>query len=181
MHKIQRLLSYIPQNCEDKVPHLPYTLGDEYREELNTIVPETANHPYDMKVVIAGVVDRDSFFEIHENYAENIVVGFARLAGRSIGIVANQPMSLAGVLDVHSSKKGARFVRFCDAFNSPVITLVDVPGFMPGTAQEYGGIIKHGAKLLYAYAECTVPKVTVITRKAYGLSLIHISEPTRPY
>jgi len=168
MHKIQRLLSYIPQNCEDKVPHLPYTLGDEYREELNTIVPETANHPYDMKVVIAGVVDRDSFFEIHENYAENIVVGFARLAGRSIGIVANQPMSLAGVLDVNSSKKGARFVRFCDCFNIPLLVLEDVPGFLPGTDQEWNAIITNGAKLLYAFSEATVPRVTVITRKAYG-------------
>ncbi len=168
MHKIQRLLSYIPQNCEDKVPHLPYALGDEYREELNTIVPETANHPYDMKAVIAGVVDQDSFFEIHENYAENIVVGFARLAGRSIGIVANQPMSLAGVLDVNSSKKGARFVRFCDCFNIPLLVLEDVPGFLPGTDQEWNAIITNGAKLLYAFSEATVPRVTVITRKAYG-------------
>ena len=168
IYKIKRLLSYIPQNCEDKVPDLPYTLGDEYREELYSIVPENPNHPYDIKSVIAGIVDRDTFFEIHENYAENIVVGFARLAGRSIGIVANQPMSLAGVLDVNSSKKGARFVRFCDCFNIPLLVLEDVPGFLPGTDQEWNAIITNGAKLLYAFSEATVPRVTVITRKAYG-------------
>ncbi|MCK6691102.1 MAG: acyl-CoA carboxylase subunit beta [Thermoanaerobaculia bacterium] len=168
IYKIKRLLSYIPQNCEDKVPNLPYTLGDEYREELNSIVPENPNHPYDIKAVIAGIADRDTFFEIHENYAENIVVGFARLAGRSIGIVANQPMSLAGVLDVNSSKKGARFVRFCDCFNIPLLVLEDVPGFLPGTDQEWNAIITNGAKLLYAFSEATVPRVTVITRKAYG-------------
>lgn len=168
IYKIKRLLSYIPQNCEDKVPNLPYILGDEYREELNSIVPENPNHPYDIKAVIAGIADRDTFFEIHENYAENIVVGFARLAGRSIGIVANQPMSLAGVLDVNSSKKGARFVRFCDCFNIPLLVLEDVPGFLPGTDQEWNAIITNGAKLLYAFSEATVPRVTVITRKAYG-------------
>lgn len=168
IYKIKRLLSYIPQNCEDKVPNLPYTLGDEYREDLYSIVPENPNHPYDIKAVIAGIVDRDTFFEIHENYAENIVVGFARLAGRSIGIVANQPMSLAGVLDVNSSKKGARFVRFCDCFNIPLLVLEDVPGFLPGTDQEWNAIITNGAKLLYAFSEATVPRVTVITRKAYG-------------
>ena len=166
--KIKRLLSYIPQNCEDRVPVLPYTLGEEYREQLDGIVPENANHPYDIKEVIAGIVDEDTFFEIHENYAENIVVGFARLAGRSIGIVANQPMSLAGVLDVNSSKKGARFVRFCDCFNIPLLVLEDVPGFLPGTDQEWNAIITNGAKLLYAFSEATVPRVTVITRKAYG-------------
>ena len=168
IYKIKRLLSYIPQNCEDKVPHLPYTLGDEYREELDSIVPENPNHPYDIKTVIAGIVDRDTFFETHESYAENIVVGFARLAGRGIGIVANQPMSLAGVLDVNSSKKGARFVRFCDCFNIPLLVLEDVPGFLPGTDQEWNAIITNGAKLLYAFSEATVPRVTVITRKAYG-------------
>ena len=166
--KIKRLLSYIPQNCEDKAPHLPYTLGDEYRDTLNTIIPDNANQPYDIKEVIAGIVDEASFFEIHESYAENIVVGFARLAGRSIGIVANQPMSLAGVLDVNSSKKGARFVRFCDCFNIPLLVLEDVPGFLPGTDQEWNAIITNGAKLLYAFSEATVPRVTVITRKAYG-------------
>lgn len=168
MDKIKRLLSYIPQNCEDKVPHLPYTLGDEYRDALNTIIPDNANQPYDIKEVIAGIVDEASFFEIHESYAENIVVGFARLAGRSIGIVANQPMNLAGVLDVNSSKKGARFVRFCDCFNIPLLVLEDVPGFLPGTDQEWNAIITNGAKLLYAFSEATVPRVTVITRKAYG-------------
>ena len=168
IHKIQRLLSYIPQNCEDKAPQLPYTIGEEYRDVLNHIVPENANHPYDMKDVIAGIVDVDSFFEIHESYAENIIVGFARLAGRSIGIIANQPMSLAGVLDVNSSKKAARFVRFCDCFNVPMLVLEDVPGFLPGTDQEWNAIITNGAKLLYAFSESTVPRVTVITRKAYG-------------
>ncbi len=168
MAKIKRLLSYIPQNCEDKAPQLPYVVGDEYREELNHIVPDNPNHPYDIKEVIAGIVDADSFFEIHESYAENIVVGFARLAGRSIGIVANQPMNLAGVLDVNSSKKGARFVRFCDCFNIPLLVLEDVPGFLPGTDQEWNAIITNGAKLLYAFSEATVPRITVITRKAYG-------------
>ncbi|MCB0532515.1 MAG: acyl-CoA carboxylase subunit beta [Lewinellaceae bacterium] len=166
--KIKRLLSYLPQNCEDKVPNLPYTLGDEYRKELDSIVPENANQPYDIKAVIDGIVDPESFYEIHESYAENIVVGFARLAGRSIGIVANQPMSLAGVLDVNSSKKGARFVRFCDCFNIPLLVLEDVPGFLPGTDQEWNAIITNGSKLLYAFSEATVPRVTVITRKAYG-------------
>lgn len=166
--KIKKLLSYIPQNCEDEVPKLPYVLGDEIREHLADIIPENAHQPYDMREVITWIMDEDSFFEIHEDYAENIVVGFARLAGRSIGIVANQPMSLAGVLDVASSKKGARFVRFCDCFNIPLLVLVDVPGFLPGTDQEWNGIIVNGAKLLYAFSEATVPRVTLITRKAYG-------------
>jgi propionyl-CoA carboxylase beta subunit len=168
IEKIKRLLSYIPQNCEDEVPKLPFELGDEIRGQLSDIIPENANQPYDMREVVAGIMDEDSFFEIHENYAENIVVGFARLAGRSIGIVANQPISLAGVLDVDSSKKGARFVRFCDCFNIPLLVLVDVPGFLPGTDQEWNGIIVNGAKLLYAFSEATVPRVTLITRKAYG-------------
>src|SRR5690606_20723717 len=166
--KIKKLLSYIPQNCEDEVPVLPYILGDEYREYLTEIIPENTHEPYDMREVIRGIMDESSFFEIHENYATNIVVGFARLAGVSIGIVANQPMSLAGVLDVDSSKKGARFVRFCDCFNIPLLVLVDVPGFLPGTDQEWNGIIVNGAKLLYAFSEATVPRVTLITRKAYG-------------
>jgi propionyl-CoA carboxylase beta chain len=135
---------------------------------LDTLVPENPNKPYDIKELIEKIVDQRDFFEIQENNAANIVTGFARIEGHSVGIVANQPMVLAGCLDIASSIKGARFVRFCDAFNIPIVTLVDVPGFLPGTAQEYGGIIKHGAKLLYAYAEATVPKVTVITRKAYG-------------
>jgi propionyl-CoA carboxylase beta chain len=135
---------------------------------LETIIPDSANQPYDIRTVISGICDTDSFFEIHKSYAENIVVGFARLAGRSIGLVANQPMSLAGVLDIDSSKKGARFTRFCDCFNIPLLVLVDVPGFLPGTDQEWHGIITNGAKLLYALSEATVPRITVITRKAYG-------------
>lgn len=166
--QVKKLLSYIPQNCEDVLPKLPYTLAEEMREVLETVVPENANHPYDMRKVIEGICDEDSFFEIHPEYATNIVVGFARLAGRSIGIVANQPMSLAGVLDIDSSKKGARFTRFCDCFNIPLLVLVDVPGFLPGTDQEWQGIITNGAKLLYALSEATVPRCTVITRKAYG-------------
>jgi propionyl-CoA carboxylase beta chain len=165
---IKKLLSYIPQNCEDTTPKLPYTPGDETRPELETIIPESNNQPYDMREVIAGICDEDSFFEIHGDYAANIVIGFARLAGRSIGIVANQPMSLAGVLDIDSSKKAARFTRFCDCFNIPLLVLVDVPGFLPGTDQEWHGIITNGAKLLFAFSEATVPRVTVITRKAYG-------------
>ena len=168
MDKIKRLLSYLPQNCQSTVPHLPYTLGDEYRDVLGSLLPENASQPYDMREVIAGMVDADTFFEIHERYAENIVVGFARLAGRSIGIVANQPMNLAGVLDVNASKKAARFVRFCDCFNIPLLVLEDVPGFLPGTDQEWNAIITNGAKLLYAFSEATVPRITVITRKAYG-------------
>ncbi len=166
--KIRKLLSYLPQNCEDKTPSLACELGTEIREELSAIVPENPNQPYDMREVIAGIIDEESFLEIHPEYAENIVVGFARLAGRSIGIVANQPMALAGVLDVDSSKKAARFTRFCDSFNIPLLVLVDVPGFLPGTDQEWNAIITNGAKLLYALSEATVPRVTLITRKAYG-------------
>jgi propionyl-CoA carboxylase beta chain len=166
--QVKKLLSYIPQNCEDTTPKLPYTPGDEMRESLETIVPASANQPYDIRAVIDGICDETSFFEIHSEYATNIVVGFARLAGRSIGIVANQPMRLAGVLDIDSSKKAARFTRFCDCFNIPLLVLVDVPGFLPGTDQEWHGIITNGAKLLYAFSEATVPRVTVITRKAYG-------------
>lgn len=166
--QVKTLLSYMPQNCEDVVPKLPYDLKDEYRDELETIIPPSTNQPYDMRAVVEGICDEGSFFEVHKDYAENIVVGFARLAGRSIGIVANQPMSLAGVLDIESSKKGARFTRFCDCFNIPLLVLVDVPGFLPGTDQEWNGIITNGAKLLYALSEATVPRVTVITRKAYG-------------
>ena len=168
IEKIKRLLAYIPQNASQKPQSLPYTLGEEYREALNNIVPDNPNHPYDMREVIGGICDSESFMEIHEQYAENIVVGFARLAGRSIGIVANQPFSLAGVLDVEASKKAARFVRFCDCFNIPLLVLVDVPGFLPGTDQEWNAIITNGAKLLYAFSEATVPRITLITRKAYG-------------
>lgn len=165
---LKKLLSYIPQNNQEKVPDIPFTLTEEIRNELEGIVPEDAHKPYDMRKVIDGIGDNDSFFEIHKNYADNIVVGFSRLAGKSIGIVANQPISLAGVLDVNSSKKAARFTRFCDAFNIPLLVLVDVPGFLPGTDQEWNGIIVNGAKLLYALSEATVARVTVITRKAYG-------------
>ena len=168
INDIKRLLSYVPQNCEDDVPRLPYVSGNELRPILNDIIPANPNQPYDMREVISGVVDESSFFEVHKNFAENIVVGFARLAGRSIGIVGNQPASLAGVLDINSSVKAARFVRFCDCFNIPLLVLEDVPGFLPGTDQEWNAIITNGAKLLYAFSEATVPRVTVITRKAYG-------------
>jgi len=167
--KLKRLLSYVPQNNLEDPPTVPCDDPlDREDPSLNRLIPENPNQPYDIKDVITRVVDRDSFFEVHEEYAQNIVVGFGRLAGRSIGIIANQPAVLAGVLDINSSDKGARFIRFCDAFNIPILTFEDVPGFMPGTDQEHGGIIRHGAKLLYAYCEATVPKVTVITRKAYG-------------
>ncbi len=165
---IKKLLSYIPQNCEEIAPNLAYEEGDEIRKKLETIIPENPMQPYDIREIIAEIADADSFFEVHKDYAENIVVGFVRLAGRSIGIVANQPAMLAGVLDIKSSTKGARFVRFCDCFNIPLLTLVDVPGFLPGTDQEWHGIITNGAKLLYAFSEATVPKITVIVRKAYG-------------
>lgn len=168
IRKLRMLLTYIPQNNNEKTPVQPYESGDESRPALNQVIPASAQTPYDIKEVILQVCDRDSFFEIHEHYAENIVVGFARLAGRSIGIVANQPQDLAGVLDVNCSKKAARFVRFCDCFNIPLLVLVDVPGFLPGTDQEWNGIITNGAKLLYAFSEATVPRITVITRKAYG-------------
>jgi len=165
---LKTLLSYLPQNCEDEPPRLPYTAGDERRPSLNDLIPANPNQPYDIREAIEGVIDAGSFFEIHKNFAENIVVGFARLAGRSIGIVANQPAVLAGVLDIHASTKAARFVRFCDCFNIPLLVFEDVPGFLPGTDQEWNGIITNGAKLLYAFCEATVPRVTVITRKAYG-------------
>ncbi len=165
---LKKLLSYIPQNCEEDAPALDYQSGDESREKLNAIIPDNPNQPYDIREVIDGTVDADSFHEVHKDFAENIVVGFARLAGRSIGIVANQPAFLAGVLDINSSAKGARFVRFCDAFNIPLLVFEDVPGFLPGTDQEWNAIITNGAKLLYAFSEATVPRVTVITRKAYG-------------
>ena len=168
INQIKQLFSYIPQNCEDEVLRLPYTPGNESRPQLNEIIPVNPNQPYDMREVINGVADDNSFFEVHKNFAENIVVGFARLAGRSIGIVGNQPAALAGVLDIDSSVKAARFVRFCDCFNIPLLVFEDVPGFLPGTDQEWNAIITNGAKLLYAFSEATVPRVTVITRKAYG-------------
>jgi len=166
---VRELLSFVPSNNVDDPPRRNSTdPADRADEKLDSLVPSESNQPYDMKDVIHAVVDDGYFFEVHEHYAKNILVGFARLNGRSIGVVANQPAVLAGTLDINASVKGARFVRFCDAFNIPLITFEDVPGFLPGTQQEYGGIIKHGAKLLYAFAEATVPKITVITRKAYG-------------
>jgi propionyl-CoA carboxylase beta chain len=169
LQSIRKLVSYIPSNNLDDTPFIKSKDDPNRKEEkLNSIVPENPNKPYDMKDVIRLIVDDSDFFEVHELYAQNIIVGFARLGGRSAGVVANQPSVLAGVLDIDSSIKGARFVRFCDAFNIPLVVFEDVPGFLPGTDQEWRGIIKNGAKLLYAFCEATVPKVTVITRKAYG-------------
>lgn len=168
LEDVKKLLSYLPQSNKEKPEALPFSPQDEVRLNLSDIVPDNPNKPYDMHQVIEGIIDEDSFYEIHKDHAENIIVGFARLGGKSIGIVANQPMFLAGVLDVNSSVKGARFVRFCDAFNIPLMVLEDVPGFLPGTDQEWNAIITNGAKLLYAFSEATVPRVTVITRKAYG-------------
>lgn len=169
LRMVRELLSFLPSNNMDDAPFVPTSdPSDRIAADLNTIVPEASNQPYDIRDVIHAVVDERYFFEVHQHYAPNIVVGFARLGGRSVGIVANQPAFLAGVLDIDASVKAARFVRFCDCFNIPLVTFEDVPGFLPGVAQEHGGIIRHGAKLLYAFAEATVPKVTVITRKAYG-------------
>jgi propionyl-CoA carboxylase beta chain len=168
LEDVKRLLSYLPQSNKEIPKNISYELNDELREKLGAIIPDNPNKPYDMHEVISGIIDEDSFFEIHKNFAENIIVGFSRIGGRSVGIIANQPMILAGVLDVNSSIKAARFTRFCDCFNIPLLVLVDVPGFLPGTDQEWNGIIVHGAKLLYALSEATVPRVTVITRKAYG-------------
>lgn len=169
INNIKQLLTYLPQNCEDQAPVDDYELKvSETREGLNDIIPENPNQPYDIRGVIDETVDTESFMEVHKNFAENIVVGFAKLGGKSIGIVANQPAVLAGVLDIQSSRKAGRFVRFCDSFNIPILVFEDVPGFLPGTDQEWNGIITNGAKLLYAFCEATVPRVTVITRKAYG-------------
>ncbi|MCK0507196.1 acyl-CoA carboxylase subunit beta [Aromatoleum anaerobium] len=166
---LRRFIDFLPLSNREKPPVRPTAdPADRLDESLDTLVPANANQPYDMKELIAKVVDEGDFFELQPDYAKNILIGFGRMEGQTVGIVANQPLVLAGCLDIKSSIKAARFVRFCDAFNIPVVTFVDVPGFMPGTSQEYGGIIKHGAKLLYAYAECTVPKITLITRKAYG-------------
>jgi len=166
---LRRLISFLPANNRERPPVVPTDDPAERLDlSLDTLVPDNPNKPYDIKELIHKIVDEGDFFELQPDHAKNIVIGFARMSGSTVGIVANQPLVLAGCLDIKSSIKGARFVRFCDAFNIPVVTFVDVPGFMPGTAQEFGGIIKHGAKLLYAYAECTVPKVTLITRKAYG-------------
>ena len=169
LRMIRELVSYLPQNNRDDPPRLDSgDPADRADPELDRIVPEESNQPYAIKDVIRHVVDHGNFFEVHEHFAQNLVIGFARMDGRPVGIVANQPAYLAGCLDINSSVKGARFVRFCDAFNIPILTFEDVPGFLPGTGQEFGGIIRHGAKLLFAYAEATVPKITVITRKAYG-------------
>jgi propionyl-CoA carboxylase beta chain len=168
LNDIKKLLSYLPLNCEEGAPRYPYTKVNEHRPNLDTIIPDNPNQPYDIKEVIKELVDKDSFYEVQSSYAENIVIGFAFLAGKSIGVVANQPAFLAGVLDSKSSNKAARFVRFCDSFNIPLLVLEDVPGFLPGTEQEWNGIINNGAKLLYAFCEATVPRITVITRKAYG-------------
>jgi propionyl-CoA carboxylase beta chain len=167
--EVRRLVDFLPLNNREKPPVRPFF--DEpgrVEKSLDTLVPENANTPYDMKELIAKIGDEGDFFETQEDYAKNIITGFMRLEGQTVGVVANQPMVLAGCLDIDSSRKAARFVRFCDCFEIPILTLVDVPGFLPGTSQEYGGVIKHGAKLLFAYGEATVPKVTVITRKAYG-------------
>ncbi|MFN9707722.1 MAG: acyl-CoA carboxylase subunit beta, partial [Burkholderiales bacterium] len=166
---LRRFFNYLPLNNREKAPILPSAdPADRLEPSLDTLVPEHPNKPYDMRELILKMLDDGDFFELQAEFAPNILIGFGRMEGQVVGVVANQPLVLAGCLDIKSSTKAARFVRFCDAFNIPVITLVDVPGFLPGTAQEHGGIIKHGAKLLYAYAGCTVPKVTLITRKAYG-------------
>jgi propionyl-CoA carboxylase beta chain len=176
IHAIRELLSFLPSNNAEDPPTRP-TSDDANRrdEKLNALIPDNPNKPYDIKELIKGIVDEQYFFEVQKDFARNIVVGFARLGGRPVGIVANQPSFLAGVLDIDASTKGGRFVRFCDCFNIPIVTFVDVPGFLPGTSQEYGGIIRHGAKLLYSYCEATVPKICVITRKAYGGAYVVMS------
>ncbi len=174
--QMRRLIDFLPSSNTDPIPEIP-SFDDAERTEisLDTLIPANPNQPYDMKELILKIADEGDFFEIQEAHAKNIIVGFARLGGRTIGVVANQPLVLAGVLDSDAGRKGARFVRFCDCFNIPIVTFVDVPGFLPGTAQEYGGLIKHGAKLLFAYAEATVPKITLITRKAYGGAYVVMS------
>ncbi len=168
IQQLRKLIGYLPSNCEEDPPMVPFTPGDESRPMLDTMIPANPNQPYDIREVLNAVIDPDSSMEVHADHARNMVVGFARVAGRTVGCVANQPATLAGVLDIDASVKAARFVRFCDAFNIPLLVFVDVPGFLPGTDQEWRGIINHGAKLLYAFSEATVPRITVITRKAYG-------------
>lgn len=169
LEKIRTLLSYLPQNWKDRSPEIEFDFSKSYIEpKLDEIVPDNPNKPYDMKSIINLIVDNNEFLEVHKDYAQNIIVGFARIGGLSVGIIANQPSILAGVLDINASVKGARFIRFCDSFNIPLLVLEDVPGFLPGTEQEWNGIIRHGSKLLFAFCEATVPKITVITRKAYG-------------
>ena len=169
LYEVRRLFDFLPMSNRDRAPTRPF-FDDPARieESLDTLIPDNPNQPYDMKELIQKVADEGDFFEVQKDFAANIIIGFIRIEGQTVGVVANQPMVLAGCLDIDSSRKAARFVRFCDAFEIPILTLVDVPGFLPGTSQEYGGVIKHGAKLLFAYGEATVPKVTVITRKAYG-------------
>jgi propionyl-CoA carboxylase beta chain len=169
LEDVRYFMSFLPQNNLEKPPHVEN--GDDPDREdpdLDTLVPDNPNKPYDMREVVSRIVDDGEFMEVHEHFAKNIIVGFSRLDGNTVGIVGNQPSQMAGVLDIESSEKAARFVRFCDAFNIPLVTFTDVPGFLPGTSQEWNGIIRHGAKLLYAFTEATVPKVTVVTRKAYG-------------
>jgi propionyl-CoA carboxylase beta chain len=174
--QVRRLVDLLPSSNIAEIPHLlTEDDGDRLDMSLDTLIPANPNQPYDMKELIYKTVDEGDFFEIQEAHAKNIIVGFARIEGHTVGLVANQPMVLAGVLDSDCSRKAARFVRFCDCFNIPIVTFVDVPGFLPGTAQEYGGLIKHGAKLLFAYSEATVPKVTVITRKGYGGAYVVMS------
>lgn len=169
LHSLRKFFDFLPLNNKEKPPHRPFfDSADRIDMSLDTLIPDNPNQPYDMKELIEKIADEGDFFELQEDFAGNIVTGFIRLEGSTIGVVANQPLVLAGVLDINSSRKAARFVRFCDCFNIPILTLVDVPGFLPGTGQEFGGVIKHGAKLLFAYGEATVPKVTLITRKAYG-------------
>jgi propionyl-CoA carboxylase beta chain len=176
LHQMRRLMDFLPSNNRSGVPALPTSdSSDREDRSLDTLIPDNPNKPYDMKELILKIVDEGDFFEIQENYARNMIVGFGRMEGHTVGIVANQPMVLAGVLDSDASRKAARFVRFCDCFDIPILTFVDVPGFLPGTAQEYGGLIKHGAKLLFAFAEATVPKVTMITRKGYGGAYVVMS------
>ncbi|WP_298806324.1 acyl-CoA carboxylase subunit beta, partial [uncultured Lentibacter sp.] len=174
--EVRRLVDFLPMNNQQKPPVRPF-FDEPHRAEasLDTLIPENPNQPYDMKELILKIADEGDFYEIQEDFAGNIITGFIRLEGQTVGVVANQPMVLAGVLDIDSSRKAARFVRFCDCFEIPILTLVDVPGFLPGTGQEYRGVIKHGAKLLFAYGEATVPKVTVITRKAYGGAYVVMS------
>jgi propionyl-CoA carboxylase beta chain len=169
MEEVRFLLSFLPQNNMEVAPFFtPLDRPERMDETLTTIIPDSPNQPYDMAEVVAAIVDDGDFYQVHEHFAPNIIVGFARLDGYTIGVVGNQPAALAGTLDISASEKAARFVRFCDAFNIPLVTMVDVPGFLPGVGQEHNGIIRHGAKLLYAFSEATVPRVTVITRKAYG-------------
>jgi acetyl-CoA carboxylase carboxyltransferase component len=169
MEEVRFLLSFLPQNNMEVAPFFtPLDRPERMDEALTTIIPDSPNQPYDMVDVVEAIVDDGEFYQVHEEFAPNIIVGFARLDGYTIGIVGNQPAALAGTLDISASEKAARFVRFCDAFNIPLVTMVDVPGFLPGVGQEHNGIIRHGAKLLYAFSEATVPRVTVITRKAYG-------------